>query len=306
MRKVIAIGQSSLDIIHIDGKPAASFTGGRIANMAASLARLGHQVEYVSECANDSVGDMIVDFLKTNGVGVASVDRYTDGLSQVSLIFSNSDGKTSYSEYRKYPTNRFNVLWPRIEEDDIVVFGAYFAIEEDVRKPLLELLNYAVERKAIIVYLPGFQPELCSRITRVMPSIHENLEFADFVLARESDMKKIYEKEDSLRCYNDHILFYCPNFLFVANDFNVTMHAPKGEFRQEYKGEKPKNQLGWHATFCAGIVHGLLKHDILRSTLNEVNAETWTDIVQTALACAADSSHTHRNTVSDEIVNKLK
>ena len=88
MRKVIAIGQSSLDIIHIDGKPAASFTGGRIANMAASLARLGHQVEYVSECANDSVGDMIVDFLKTNGVGVASVDRYTDGLSQVSLIFN--------------------------------------------------------------------------------------------------------------------------------------------------------------------------------------------------------------------------
>ena len=84
------------------------------------------------------------------------------------------------------------------------------------------------------------------------------------------------------------------------------MHAPKGEFRQEYKGEKPKNQLGWHATFCAGIVHGLLKHDILRSTLNEVSTETWADIVQTALACAADSSHTHRNTVSDEIVNKLK
>ena len=139
-----------------------------------------------------------------------------------------------------------------------------------------------------------------------MPSIHENLEFADFVLARESDMKKIYEKEDSLRCYNDHILFYCPNFLFVANDFNVTMHAPKGEFRQEYKGEKPKNQLGWHATFCAGIVHGLLKHDIHRSTLNEVSTETWADIVQTALTCAADSSHTHRNTVSDEIVNKLK
>ena len=47
MRKVIAIGQSSLDIIHIDGKPAAFFTGRRISNKAGSLSRPGLQLENV-------------------------------------------------------------------------------------------------------------------------------------------------------------------------------------------------------------------------------------------------------------------
>ncbi|MGM9802053.1 MAG: carbohydrate kinase family protein [Candidatus Limisoma sp.] len=156
MKKVIAIGQSVLDIIHLDGRPTASFTGGRIANMAASLGRCGISVEYVSECATDSVGDMVVDFLKRNSVGTASVDRFTEGQSQVSLIFRTSDGAERYSEYVNYPSSRFDVLWPRIDEGDIVVFGSYFAIDDNPRRGLLELLNYAQQRKAIIVYLPDF------------------------------------------------------------------------------------------------------------------------------------------------------
>ena len=174
MRKVIAVGQSCIDIVHVDYKPVMSYVGGRIANMAASLSRAGVPVEYVSECGQDSVGDMIIDFLQSNGVGTKSVDRFTEGLSPISLIFRDAEGRERYSEYVKYPKTRFDILWPKIEEDDIVVFGSYFSIDENVRKPLSEFLAYAQERKALLVYLPGFQPELCSRITRVMPYIFEN------------------------------------------------------------------------------------------------------------------------------------
>ena len=154
MSKVIAVGQACLDILHEEGRQVCSFVGGRIANMAMTLSHDGVEVEFVSECATDGVGDMIVDTLKKNGVGVKSVDRFTEGQSQVSLIFRDKVGNERFSEYVKYPDSRFDVLWPKIEENDIVVFGSFFSVEESVRQPLSELLAYAQDRKAIIVYLP--------------------------------------------------------------------------------------------------------------------------------------------------------
>lgn len=306
MKKLIAIGQSVLDIIHVDYKPAISFTGGRIANMAVSLGRLGVGVEFVSECGKDCVGDMIVGYLKENGVGVASVDRFTDGLSQVSLVFRDNSGGERYSEYVKYPATRFNVLWPKIEENDIVVFGSFFSIDDGPRQHLLELLAYAQERKAIIVYLPGFQPELCSRITRVMPAIFENLEFADIVIARESDMVQIFGKSDSKRCYDDHILFYCPNFLFVDNGFNIRMHAPHAEITRMHTGILPTNKLGWNASLCAGFMHGLLKGDVTRNGLVEMAEKDWAAIVDRAAAFAANSAATGENAISRQFAEEMR
>lgn len=84
------------------------------------------EVEFVSECATGNVGDMIVDTLRKNGVGVKSVDRFTEGQSaECPLIFRDKEGNERFSEYVKYPDSRFDVLWPKIEENDIVVFGSF-------------------------------------------------------------------------------------------------------------------------------------------------------------------------------------
>lgn len=304
MKKVIAIGQSVLDIIHLDGRPTASFTGGRIANMAASLGRCGIDVEYVSECATDSVGDMVVDFLNRNGVGTASVDRFTEGQSQVSLIFRTSDGAERYSEYVNYPSSRFDVLWPRIDEGDIVVFGSYFAIDDNPRRGLLELLNYAQQRKAIIVYLPGFQPQLCPRITRVMPAILENLELADIVIARQSDMEKIFGKSDSTQVYKDHILFYCPNFIFMDSNNRIDVHTPSRNISAALSAAE-NNRLGKDASFAAGIVYGLLKEDVLLSSVNSLSADAWKRIVDTATDFAADSIRSGENVITPTFARSL-
>ena len=201
MRKVIAVGQSCIDIVHVDYKPAMSYVGGRIANMAASLSRAGVPVEYVSECGQDSVGDMIVDFLQSNGVGTKSVDRFTEGLSPISLIFRDAEGRERYSEYVKYPKTRFDILWPKIEEDDIVVFGSYFSIDENVRKPLSEFLAYAQERKALLVYLPGFQPD--SKI-RMLLHLADQAEVVVAICA--SDIVKNKLRGDLGITYEDDVL----------------------------------------------------------------------------------------------------
>ena len=302
MKKVIAVGQTVLDILHMDGKPIASCTGGRIANMAASLGRCGVKVEYVSECATDTVGDMVIKFLQDNHVGTASIDRFTDGQTQVSLIFRNSEGEESYSEYVNYPDSRFDVLWPRIEEGDILVFGSYFAIDDAPRRGLLELINYAKERKAVIVYLPGFQPQLCSRITRVMPNILENLELADVVIAREADMVKIFEKANPEICYNDHIKFYAPNFIFTDGHNGVSIFSPSAREDAAMPPCEPQDSLGKDASFVAGIVYGLLKQDVRIDTLYIPNPDdfNWHDALTTGITFATDAINHHSNVITKE------
>ena len=305
MNGVIAIGQAVLDVIFSGNEPVKAFAGGRIANMAASLGRMGVRTEYVSECATDAPGDAIVKFLQDNRVGTASVDRFTEGQSQVSLIFRDSDGNERYSRYSNYPPTRFDVLWPKAEEGDIVVFGSDLSIGESLRKPLVELLEYARERKAVIIYLPGFRPELCSRITRVMPSILENLEFADMVMARESDMVKIFGDSNPETCYREHISFYCPNFIFVANDLSINIFSKTANLKIRQCRTASSNPLGWNASLCAGFVKGILDSG-KSSALSDISESEWRKIAELALNCAADSISTGENIISEDFAKTLK
>ena len=150
-----------------------------------------------------------------------------------------------------------------------------------MRQPLSELLAYAQDRKAIIVYLPGFKPELCSRITRVMPAIVENLEVADVVIARESDMMKIFGKADARACYNEHIKFYCNNFLFSDSRHNVSLFTKSGVLTRESDGTPDAaHRLECDARLVARFVEGMLRHGLTRDGLDTTGADEWEDIMK--------------------------
>ena len=67
-RKIIGIGETIMDIIFKNGKPTAAVPGGSTFNGIISLGRLGLDVSMISETGNDKVGDIIMDFMKDNGV----------------------------------------------------------------------------------------------------------------------------------------------------------------------------------------------------------------------------------------------
>ena len=263
MRKIIAIGESVVDTVFSGGKPLAAFIGGRIANTAASLGAMGLPVSMVSECGTDSVGQMVVDFLSEHRVDVKSIDRFTEGSTAFSAIFKTPGEADKIVNYCSYPHDRFDVIWPRIDEGDIGVFGSLCAIDLPQRERLFELVSYASERKAIIIYLPGFQHGINFRITRVMPNILENLEISDIVIAHNRDINDIFPGESCEEAFRNHIEF-------VANE-----------------GGASTNLLGWQAGFTAGIVSELCRLDIGRDELKTLDDEVWQGITAAAFKCAA-------------------
>jgi len=285
MRKIIAIGESVLDIVFKDGQPQRSMVGGRIANAAAIAATAGVPCTMVSECGADRVGDLVVDYLSRHGVDVSAIDRYTEGSTALSAIFD--DGRTLVN-YGIYPRDRFNVVWPRIDEDDIVIFGSLYAIDAPQRERLFELVNHAVQRKAILVYLPGFQHGISYRITHVMPAILENLEISHLVIAHDRDLHDIFPGETATQAFNNHVDFYCNNYLHIHSGWDVTRFARHGVVQHvPAAGETTTNALGWQAGFTAGVACSLIQQGVTHDSIDTLGDDVWRSIIATAQLMAS-------------------
>ena len=274
--------------------PVASHPGGRILNAAASLGSLGYEVSMVGECARDAVGDIVVDFLESCNVNTRSIDRYTEGVTPTTLRFKQADTPIAY--YR-YPTESFDVVWPRIDADDIVIFGSYFALDSRVRSRLLEIINYAVERKAIIVYLPGISTTEVPRITKVMPAILENFELADIVISRTDDLHAIYNTTDATEAFNRHINFYCRTML------NIDMQGSKltlfnGTDAESLDFAPIANPLGWNAGAIAGTVETIIDRQLFRTSLEQLDLPSRQALLANARTRAERAAASPRNIVN--------
>ena len=302
MRKIIAIGESVLDTVFENRQPVKAFVGGRIANAAASLGMLGINVSMVSECCTDIVGDTIIDFFNRHQVDVRSIDRFTDGATAFSAIFNDPQGPRIVN-YGKYPDDRFDVVWPRIDENDIVIFGSLYAIDIPQRERLFEMISYAAERKAIIIYLPGFQHGINFRITKVMPAILENLEIADLVLAHEQDINSIFPDESPEEAFKNHIGFYDNAYFHINRNLSVSLFGRNRRANFEARGGNTTNLLGWQAGFTTGIVYNILLNNITRSQLHGADDEMFNKLVADAFDFAACCAQSHDHCITEQFAS---
>lgn len=257
MKKIICIGECALDIVFNGAMPAGSMPGGRIVNASAILAREGLPVKLVSELAADPVGDIIAGFLNDAGVDCSSVDRFTEGLTPLLVYTTGAGGAGEVTRYEQYPERCFDVIWPRIDEGDIVVYGGFYALDARMRPRMSQLLNHAVERKAITVYLPGFLPAQEPRITRVMPVILENLEYASAVIVRDNDLATIFGTSEGDRAYRDHISFYCRSLIDVDTARHRISYYGANEVSSEDTPANADATMMWNAGAVAGVVGAL-------------------------------------------------
>ncbi|MCM1503828.1 MAG: carbohydrate kinase family protein [Muribaculum sp.] len=286
-RKIIIIGESSLEIIFKNDHPEESFPGGVLLNSAARLGAATRQVSFVSEAANDHVGDMIVKFLESNNVEVRSIDRYTEGTTPVRLIFENSDGGAAPApiRYGSYPQESFGVVWPRIDPDDIVVFGGYYSVDPRGHDRIYDIVKYAAERRAIVVYVPNFDRSRVSRITRVMPAILENFESSSIVVSRTADLRDIFNKEDASKAFKDHVSFYSFNMVNYDEDSRTANFFHRKDV-EELETPNAAQNRHWFAAFVAGIIDALIANEITSVDIENIEAEATRKVLTDAMAFA--------------------
>lgn len=287
MKKIICIGECALDIVFEGDNPAGAMPGGRIVNAAAMLARDSLPVVMCSEASADPVGDRVVRFLADAGVDISSVDRFTEGHTPVSVYTRNPDGTTAITRYEDYGSSGFDIIWPRVDDDCIVVFGGYYAIDARMRPRLLPFLNHCAERGAVLVYLPGFPSGRESRITRVMPAILENLEIAHLVIARNEDLSLIFGLGDAGKCYADHVDFYCRSMVSTDPACRTINYFSGKEVTHAAIPDSICLSLHWNAGVVAGVVAAIYEAGLKPADLDVPGPELRTRILTAAVKSAS-------------------
>lgn len=304
MRKVIGIGETILDIIFKNGQPTKALPGGSVFNTMVSLGRLHIPACFISELGQDKVGDTILAFMRENNLTTDYIDVFYDGKSPVSLAFLKEDNRTEYLFYTQYPENRLNVVWPRIDADDILIIGSYYAINPVLRPRITEFLEYAKTRKAIIYYDINFRKSHAHEAMKVMPAVLENLEYADVVKGSEEDFEHLFHIIEGEKIYKDHIKFYCPRFIYTRGEKDIELHIPQKQTNYKVADITPVSSIGAGDNFNAGFIFGLLKNGITRERLSELSDDEWERIITSGIAFASEVCQSYENYISPEFARK--
>lgn len=313
MRKIIGIGETILDIIFrkdVNGawQPEKSVAGGSTFNSIISLGRLGFNTALVTELGDDKVGNEIKTFMQSNGVSTDHIDIYNskDGQTPISLAYMDEENKAEYTFYHRFPADRLNVVMPLINEDDIVIFGSYFSVNPVLRSRITEILEFAKTRKAIVYYDPNFRKPHAHEAMKLMPSIIENLEYADIVRGSDEDFETLYKMTDVERIYIDKIKFYCPNFIYTRGANGVEFYCGAGNRHFDGKEIKSVSTIGAGDTFNAGIIFGLIRHNITLKNLNTLTIDDWTPIINYAIEFSAQVCMSHENYLPEAVAAQYK
>ena len=305
MRRVIGIGETILDVLFKDNQPKAAVPGGSVFNGIISLGRAGANVTFISEVGGDKVGNIILDFMKENGVGTDNVMVYPDRKSPVSLAFLNEKNDAEYIFYKDYPNLRLDAEMPEVTGDDIIMFGSYYAITPQLRDKVKELLDSARKAGAIIYYDVNFRKSHAHEAIKLMPIILENFEYADIVRGSNEDFGFMFGMTDPDKVYQHKVSFYCPRFICTNGGEGLCLRTASLKKDYPVAPLQTVSTIGAGDNFNAGLVFGLLKNRIRRADLDELTEADWDKIIASGMSFSKEVCTSLDNYISKEFAEKL-
>lgn len=305
MRKVIGIGETVFDIIFKNDQPVAAKPGGSTFNALISLGRMGVFSQFISETGNDKVGDIIINFLKANYVDSSFVYRYDDGKSAISLAFLDANQDAEYTFYKDYPKQRIEALLPEINQDDIVLFGSYFALNPKLRPIINALLEKAKANDAIIYYDPNFRSSHLHEVDELLPALIENFKNSDIVRGSDEDFKNILKTPDFEHTH-ERLKQYTATFIYTRNKNGVNLGSY--ELCEHFKANPitPISTIGAGDNFNAGIAYAFIANNIRKKDIPVLSKDAWKAVIETAMQFSQNVCESYDNYISSDFAEKLK
>jgi fructokinase len=306
MPGIYAIGETLLDIIFRNGQPVSATPGGSMLNTAVSLGRLGIPVSFVSDYGNDEVGHMIDKFLTSNQVDISHVRRYENHKSGLALAFLNESSDASYEFYKDFPEKRLEDLKIPFRRGDFLLFGSFFALTTEVRKPLLRVLNDAREAGVIIMYDPNFRKPHLRELDVLRPLIMENIRYADLVRGSDEDFELIFGVSSASQAWKIVEKEGCRGLYYTANRNGVDIISDGISIHLRVPGLSPVSTIGAGDNFNAGILYTLMKKLVTRDELQHLPELTWRRTGENAIAFSSDVCMHYENYISFSFADEMK
>lgn len=306
MRKIYGIGETIYDILFRGGKPIAGVPGGSVFNGLISLGRCGLDCTFVTEIGADRVGQEILGFMQENGINTDYVSCYKGKKTAISLAYLNEDKDAEYSFYKDYPNNRLDFEMPFIEENDIVAFGAYFALNPVLRKQVRGFLEYAKSQGAILYYDLNFRSNHAHEVNSLLDTFNENFALADIVRGSHEDLTNLFGHDDAESIFNERIRSFCPRFICTRGSRGVSVFDHDWQYRFNSRPIVPVSTIGAGDNFNAGIIYGLVREHITPSSLDNLSYETWNSLATYGIDFGTEACLSTSNYISQDFAAQYR
>ena len=291
MNRIIGIGETVFDILFKEDQPQKAVPGGSTFNSIVSLGRAGMNCVMVTEVGGDHVGDIICNFLQENGVSTEYVCRHKDVKSHISLAFLDEHNDAQYVFYKDHASVSMDGPLPVFGQDDVVLFGSFFAINPAIRPVVGKMLRGAREAGAWLYYDVNFRKNHIAELPEVMPNIEENMRLADVVRGSTEDFGFLYGLQDGDAIY-EKVRHFCNTLILTDGSRPIRLYTPDGCEHYPVKSIETVSTVGAGDNFNAGYIYAKIKGINDRIAM----AQKWSQDVCRQLG----------NNISDELVAALK
>lgn len=304
MRKIYGIGETVYDIIFKDGAPKAAKPGGSVLNAMVSLGRTGLPASFISEYGKDDVGSLIDNFLNANGVDTTCAYHYDDANTSLALAFLDDKNDAHYSFHKDFPRKRLDIDFPRLDREDILLCGSFYAVWSEIRPKFLGFISSAAESGALVLYDPNFRKSHISEIDILRPLIIENMQMASIVRGSDEDFRNIFSVNSAEEAWG-MIRDYCNCLVYTASADGVFVRTDSFSGDFPVKKIKPLSTIGAGDNFNAGMVAAIYNNGITRNELSVMGEEKWKKVITTGIDFATEVCLSYENYISKEFATRF-
>lgn len=292
MRKIIGIGETVLDVVFRNEQPRAAVPGGSTFNALISLGRsIGKEtpqvpILMVTETGDDHIGDIVMQFMQDNGLRTDYVVRHPGTQTHISMAFLDANNDAQYEFYKDHAHARIepeSVANIQFAQDDIVIFGSFFAVNPVIRDVTRSLIQRAHDAHAIIYYDINFRRNHIADLPQVMDSILENCRMSDIVRGSTDDFFYLLGTKDARDIYDNHLRSLCPNLIVTNGGEAIEAFSPEGHCTFRPLRCKTVSTIGAGDSFNAGIVYALIRYGFFKNGSRHplhLNAAGWDLLVR--------------------------
>lgn len=252
--RIIGIGETVFDILFKNNQPQKAVPGGSTFNSIISLGRAGMNCAMVTEAGGDHVGDLICNFLQENGVSAEYVCRHPNVQSHISLAFLDEHNDAQYVFYKDHASVSLDGKLPEMSQDDVVLFGSFFAINPPIRPVVGGLLRKAHEAGAWLYYDINFRKNHITDLPNVMSNIEENMQLADVVRGSMEDFDYLYGLKNGESIY-ERVNRFCRTLILTDGARQIRVFTPEGCATYPVQPIETVSTVGAGDNFNAGYIY---------------------------------------------------
>lgn len=269
--KIVVIGSCSIDhFVTTDRLPASHefvtaqkyeyFFGGKGANQAVGMSRLGAHVYFIGCVGMDPAGQQIMRNLVQENVNVgfvAETDQETTGSAFITKTDQDYSVVVIPAANQCLTTQKIDAADKYIRESDMILLQLEISDA---------LLKHAVLKGKLYRKTVGLYASPARKVDQII------LDQADFIVAKSNELSLVFGSENL-----ESLLEKYSNKLFVRDETNSTVYQNGTNMKyQREENENMKYQIGMGDGFTCGFAYALAHGNQLEDCVqlgNKVSAE---------------------------------